>query len=86
MFKHLYEIIVIVIIIIACLVLGNITTIFGGSPGFFSQDLVAIAKGIPLALGLIGGLALLTYLWSRPAGKVLIAVIAIAVVIIGIIF
>ena len=86
MLRNLYEIIVIVIIIAACLILGNITTIFGGSPGVFSQDLVAIAKGIPLALGLIGGLALLTYLWSRPAGKVLIAVIAIAVVIIGIIF
>lgn len=86
MLRNFYEIIVIVIIIAACLILGNITTIFGGSPGVFSQDLVAIAKGIPLALGLIGGLALLTYLWSRPAGKVLIAVIAIAVVIIGIIF
>jgi len=86
MFKYLHEIIVIVIIIVTCLVLGNITTIFGGSPGVFSQDLVAIAKGIPLMLGLIGGLALLTYLWSRPAGKVLIAVIAIAVVIIAIIF
>ena len=86
MFKHLYEIIVIIFIIGVCLVLGNITSIFGGSPGVFSQDLVAIAKGIPLALGLIGGLALLTYLWSRPAGKVLIVVIAIAVVIITIIF
>lgn len=86
MLKYLYELFVIIIIIVACLVLGNITSIFGGSPGVFSQDLVAIAKGIPLMLGLIGGLALLTYLWSRPAGKVLIVVIAIAVVIIGIIF
>ena len=86
MLRNFYEIIVIIFIIGVCLVLGNITSIFGGSPGVFSQDLVAIAKGIPLALGLIGGLALLTYLWSRPAGKVLIVVIAIAVVIITIIF
>ena len=86
MLRNFYEIIVIIFIIGVCLVLGNITSIFGGSPGVFSQDLVAIAKGIPLALGLIGGLALLTYLWSRPAGKVLIPVIAIAIVILGIIF
>lgn len=86
MLRNFYEIIVIIFIIVVCLVLGNITSIFGGSPGVFSQDLVAIAKGIPLALGLIGGLALLTYLWSRPAGKVLIPVIAIAIVILGIIF
>ena len=86
MLRNYYEIIVIIIIIVVCLVLGDITSIFGGSPGVFSQDLVAIAKGIPLALGLIGGLALLTYLWSRPAGKVLIPVIAIAIVILGIIF
>ena len=86
MLRNFYEIIVIIFIVGVCLVLGNITSIFGGSPGVFSQDLVAIAKGIPLALGLIGGLALLTYLWSRPAGKVLIPVIAIAIVILGIIF
>lgn len=86
MFKHLYEIIVIVIIIVTCLVLGNITTIFGGSPGFFSQDLVAIAKGIPLTLGLIGGLALLTYLWSRPAGRVVAVLVIVAIIVISIIF
>ena len=86
MFKHLYEIIVIIFIIGVCLVLGNITSIFGVSPGVFSQDLVAIAKGIPLALGLIGGLALLTYLWSRPAGRVVAVLVIVAIIVISIIF
>lgn len=81
MLKYIKEILIIVIIIIFFAVLGIVTGIFGGKPGVFSQDLVSIGKGIPLMLGLIGGLALLTYLWSHPAGKAIIILIVAIIII-----
>ena len=82
MLKYIKEIIILVVILIICVILGNITRIFGGRPGLFSQDLVAIGKGIPIMLGAVIALAALATLWKHPAGKVVI-VLVVAIIIIA---
>ena len=86
MLKYIKEVLIWVIIIIVCVLLGNITKILGGKPGVFSQDLVAIAKGIPMVLGAVTVLAVMAGVWKHPIGKVVIAVAVIIIVIISIVF
>lgn len=83
MLKYIKEILIIAIIIIFFAVLGIVTGIFGGKPGVFSQDLVAIAKGIPIMLGAIAALAVMAGVWKHPAGKVVIVLVVVAIIIIA---
>ena len=82
MLKNIKEILILVVIIIFCIIMGNVTRIFGGKPGVFSQNLAAIGKGIPIMLGAIVALALMRGVWKHPAGKVVI-VLVVAIIIIA---
>ena len=81
MLKYFKEALILVVIIIVCVILGNIIRIFGGKPGVFSQDLVAIGKGIPIMLGMVAALAVLATLWKHPAGKAIIILIVAIIII-----
>lgn len=85
MLKYFKEALILVVIIIVCVILGNIIGIFGGRPGLFSKDLVAIGKGIPIMLGMVAALAILATLWKHPAGKVVIVLVIVAIIVIAII-
>ena len=85
MLKNIKEILILVVIIIFCIIMGNVTRIFGGKPGVFSQDLAAIGKGIPIMLGAIVALALMRGVWKHPAGKVVIVLLIVAIIVIPII-
>ena len=85
MLKNIKEIIIIVVIVIIFLILAIVNKIFGGEPGLLSQILAAIAKGIPIMLGAVIALALMRGVWKHPAGKVVIVLVMMAIIIISII-
>ena len=74
--KYIKEIGIFVVIVLLFFVLGKVTEL-----GVISQDFLAIAKGIPIVLGVVAALALARVLWDKPIGKVAIIVIGIIVLI-----
>jgi len=80
--KKFREVFIIVAVILLILAIVYIPRIFGAKPGVFSQDLVAIAWGIPISLALIGVLGLIASLWDYTIGKVAIVVVIIAIIVI----